>query len=156
MTGYGMCGVFILDRVLAGQWRIQWKASDRMWAGRCTAGCGRGQVYTSPISTTCAHALIYLSPSTTCAHAFIYLAHFHNLCTRTYVPPPFPQPVHTHLYTCPLPQPAVHLPAPIRSLAFHWLLQQPARTLSGINTPHIPCPVIIHPPAYEDGTDTVF
>jgi len=45
MTGDGMCGVFIPDRVLAGWWRSQWKASDRMWAGRCITGCGRGQVY---------------------------------------------------------------------------------------------------------------
>jgi len=80
MTGDGMCGVFIPDRVLAAWWRSQWKASDQMWAGRCTTGCGRGQVYI----------------------------------------------------------PVVHLPAHIRSLAFHWLLHQPARTLSGINTLHIP------------------
>jgi len=40
-----MCGVFIPDRVLAGLWKSQWKASDRIGAGRCTAGCGRGQVY---------------------------------------------------------------------------------------------------------------
>jgi len=40
-----MCGVFIPDRVLASWWRSEWKASDRMWAGRCTTGCGRGQVY---------------------------------------------------------------------------------------------------------------
>jgi len=40
-----MCGVFIPDRVLAGWWRSQWKASDQMWVGRCTAGCGRGQLY---------------------------------------------------------------------------------------------------------------
>jgi len=39
------------------------------------------------------------------------------------------------------------------SLAFHWLS---ARTLSGINTPHISSPVILHPPAYEDGTDRGF
>ena len=45
MTRDGMCGVFIPDRVLAGWWRSQWKASDREWAGRCTTGCGRGQVY---------------------------------------------------------------------------------------------------------------
>jgi len=45
MTGDGMCGVFIPDRVLAGWWRSQWKASDRQWAGRCLTGCGRGQVY---------------------------------------------------------------------------------------------------------------
>ena len=44
MTRDGMCGVFIPDRVLAGWWRSQLKASDRMWAGRCRAGCGRGQV----------------------------------------------------------------------------------------------------------------
>jgi len=42
MTGDGMCGVFIPDRVLAGWWRSLWKGSDRMWAGRCTTGCGRG------------------------------------------------------------------------------------------------------------------
>ena len=40
-----MCGVFIPDRVLAGWWRSQWKASDWMWVGRCITGCGRGQVY---------------------------------------------------------------------------------------------------------------
>jgi len=40
----GMCGVFIPDRVLAGWWRSQWKASDREWAGKCTTGCGKGQV----------------------------------------------------------------------------------------------------------------
>jgi len=45
MTGDGMCGVFIPDRVLAGSWRSQWKTSDRIWAGRCTTGCGRGKVY---------------------------------------------------------------------------------------------------------------
>jgi len=45
MTGDGMCGIFIPDRVLAGWWRSQWKASDRMWAGRCPTGCGSGQVY---------------------------------------------------------------------------------------------------------------
>jgi len=45
MTEDGMCGVFIPDRVLAGWWRSQWKASGWMWAGRCTTGCGRGQVY---------------------------------------------------------------------------------------------------------------
>jgi len=33
MTGDGMCGVFIPDRVLAGWWRSQWKASDRKWVG---------------------------------------------------------------------------------------------------------------------------
>ena len=43
MTGDGMCGVFIPDRVLAGWWRSQRKVSDRMWAGRCITGCGRGQ-----------------------------------------------------------------------------------------------------------------
>ena len=45
MTGDGMCGVFIPDRVLVSWWRSQWKAGDRKWAGRCTTGCGRGQVY---------------------------------------------------------------------------------------------------------------
>ena len=56
----------------------------------------------------------------------------------------------------PLPQPVMHLPAHSQSLAFHWLLHQPARTLSGINTPHIPSFVILHPPGYEDGTDRGF
>jgi len=46
--------------------------------------------------------------------------------------------------------------AHFRSLAFYWLLHQPARTLSGINTPNIPSLVILHPPAYEDGTDRGF
>jgi len=41
MTGDGIRGVFIPDRVLASKWRSQWKASDRMWAGRYTTGCGR-------------------------------------------------------------------------------------------------------------------
>jgi len=45
MTGDGMCDVFIPDRILAGWWRSQWKASDQMWESRCTTGCGRGQVY---------------------------------------------------------------------------------------------------------------
>ena len=45
MTGDGMCGVFIPDRVLAGWWRNQWKGSDWMWAGKCTTGCGRGHIY---------------------------------------------------------------------------------------------------------------
>jgi len=40
----GCVVVFIPDRVLAGWWRSQWKASDRMGAGRCTTGYGRGQV----------------------------------------------------------------------------------------------------------------
>jgi len=38
-----MFGVFIPDRVLAGCWRSQWKASDRKWAGSCITGCGRGR-----------------------------------------------------------------------------------------------------------------
>jgi len=32
----------------------------------------------------------------------------------------------------------------------------PATTISGINTPHVPTPVILHPPALEDGTDRGF
>jgi len=43
MTRDGMCGVFIPDRVLAGWWRSQWKASDREWTGRCINGSGRGR-----------------------------------------------------------------------------------------------------------------
>jgi len=34
MTGDGMRGVFITDRVLAGWWKSLWEASDRMGAGR--------------------------------------------------------------------------------------------------------------------------
>jgi len=91
-----------------------------MWAGRCTTGCGRGQVYKcecgwDPYSVL-GGCLLFLSGK----------------------------------------EPVVHLPAHIRTLAFHWLLHQPARTLSGINTPHIPSPVILHPAAYEDGTDRGF
>jgi len=47
MTGHGMCGVFIPDRVLAGWWRSQWKASDRMGTGRCTTGCGRARHFSA-------------------------------------------------------------------------------------------------------------
>ena len=49
MTGVGMCGVFTPDRVLAGWWGSQWKASDRIWAGRCTTGCGREQVLSASV-----------------------------------------------------------------------------------------------------------
>ena len=45
MTRDAMFGVFIYDRVLAGWWRSQWKASVRQWVGRCTKDWGRGQVY---------------------------------------------------------------------------------------------------------------
>jgi len=37
----------------------------------------------------------------------------------------------------PIPQTVMHLPAKSRSRVFHWLLHQPARTLSVINTPNI-------------------
>jgi len=45
--------------------------------------------------------------------------------------------------------------------ASHWLRHFPTTTLSGtdhlgINTPHTPSPVILHRPAYEDGTDREF
>ena len=56
-----------------------------------------------------------------------------------------PQWSHPHSYTCPLPQPVMHLPAHFQSIAFHWLLHQPARTLSGINTSH-PLSYFIHLP----------
>jgi len=62
--------------------------------------------------------------------------------TRSYIPAPST--------TCYAP----NRPLPVTRL--HWLLHQPARTLSGINTPHIPSLVILHPPAYEDGTDGGF
>jgi len=116
MTGDGMCGVFIPDRVLAGWWRSQWKASDQMWAGRCTTGCGRGQVY----KCECDHCSVL-------GGCLLFL----SLCSSGF------QDL-------------------LRSLAFHWLLHLPARTLPGINTPHIPSPVVLHPPAYEDGTDRGF
>jgi len=45
MTGDGMCGVFIPDRVLTGKWSSQWKASDRLGAGRVHNRLWRGQVY---------------------------------------------------------------------------------------------------------------
>jgi len=43
--GWDVWYIYIPDRVLAGWWRSQWKASDQMWAGWCTTGCGREQVY---------------------------------------------------------------------------------------------------------------
>ena len=42
MTGDGMCGVFIPYRVLAGKWRSQWKASDRLGAGRVHSRLWKG------------------------------------------------------------------------------------------------------------------
>ena len=60
---------------------------------------------------------------------------------------------HSNLYTCPLPQPVVHLPAHFRSLAFHWLLHQSARTLSGINTPHPIPSYFIHLPMKMELTE---
>jgi len=64
-------------------------------------------------------------------------------------------PTHALKYL-PLPQPFVHLPAPLWSLALPLAPPLAYQTLSGINTPHIPCPVILHPSAFEDGTDKVF
>ena len=49
MTRDGMCGVFIPDRVLAGWWGSQWKASDREWVGRCITGCGRGRFISASV-----------------------------------------------------------------------------------------------------------
>jgi len=63
--------------------------------------------------------------------------------THTYEPAPFLNLLCTYQPT------SDHSPS-------HWLLHQPTRTLSVINTPHIPSPVIFHPPAYEDGTDRWF
>ena len=56
-------------------------------------------------------------------------------------PPSTLQWSHTHLYTSTSPQPVVHLSASILSLAFHWLLHWPARTLFRYKyTTHpIPC-----------------
>jgi len=62
--------------------------------------------------------------------------------TRTYIPPPL------HNLLCTYPPPSCHSP----SIGSSTGLPEPC---SGINTPHIPYPVILHPPAYEDGTDSV-
>ena len=56
MTGDGMCGVFIPDRVLAGWWRSQWKASDLSRSGNhCYTNSRKGGIrrvhYSDPTST---------------------------------------------------------------------------------------------------------
>jgi len=47
---------------------------------------------------------------------------------------------------------------PDRVLAGQWRSQWPARTLSGINTPHTPYPVALHPPPMKmeliEGSET--
>jgi len=63
--------------------------------------------------------------------------------TCTYIPPPST----TCWYIHP-PCPATH--------PSHLLHHFPTTTLSGINTPHTPSPVILHRPAYKDGTDREF
>jgi len=102
MTGDGMCSVFIPDRVLAGWWRSQWKASDREWAGRCITGCGRGQVYKCECEWDhCGViALIYLPPSTTCYAP----THPHTVTRLPLAPPPACQnPVMYKYTTHPIP-----------------------------------------------------
>jgi hypothetical protein len=49
----------------------------------------------------------------------------------------------------------VHPPAPSSHSPPYWSCHFRATTISGINTPHVPSPVILHPPAFEDGTDRV-
>ena len=58
----------------------------------------------------------------------------------------------TCTYIClPLPQPFVTPPALSGHSPSHWLHHFPTTTPSGINTPHVSSPVILHPPACEDG-----
>ena len=52
---------------------------------------------------------------------------------RTYIPPTAP------------PLPVVTPPTPSGHSPSHWLLPFPTTPLSGINTPHTPSPVILHP-----------
>ena len=122
MTGDDMCGVFTSDRVLAGWWGSQWKASDRIWVCRCTTGCERWQVY------KCECWWDHCDVLDGCLLFF-------SLCSSGF----------QDLLR-------LKLPSLLRcwSLAFHSLLHHPARTLSAITTPHIPFLVILHPPAYED------
>ena len=66
-------------------------------------------------------------------------------------------PTRTRTYIClSLPQPIVTPPAPSGHSHSHWLRHFPTTTPSGINTPHRPIPVILHPPAHEDGNDRGF
>ena len=54
MTGYGMCGIFIPDRVLAGQWRSQWMAGDRLGGGEGSQQVAeRGRYINACASYTC-------------------------------------------------------------------------------------------------------
>ena len=140
MTGDGMFGVFTPDSVLAGWWRSQWRASDRKWAGSCITGCGRGRYISESVGGI---TVVYWVGSLQCTgwdHCTVLggCLFFLSLCSGGL-------------------QDLLRLKPPslLRqwSLAFHSLLHQPARTLSAINTPHIPSSVILHPPAYENGTD---
>ena len=70
-------------------------------------------------------------------------------------------PVHnsdpTRTFIClPLSQLIVTPPTPSGHSPSHWLRPIPTTTHSGINTPHVSSPVILHPPAHEVGTDTGF
>ena len=56
---------------------------------------------------------------------------------------------HTHLNTFPFHNLLCTYPPLSGHSPSHWLHHLPAKTLSGINTPHIPCPVILHPPAMK-------
>jgi len=70
-------------------------------------------------------------------------------------PPSTLQWSHTHLYTSPFHNRLCTYPPPLYHFAYYWLLHLPATTLSDIYTPHFTSPVILHSPAYEDGTDRV-
>ena len=97
-----MCGVFIPDRVLAGWWRSQWKASDRMWTGMCTTGCRHIQEdgllpWTQSLSETHPHKpLTYtknpitIQPTNTQSSRPWYTERkIYAIRSRTYIPAPF-------------------------------------------------------------------
>ena len=66
-------------------------------------------------------------------------------------------PTRTRTNIClPLPQPVVTPPTPSGHSPSHWLRYFPTTPPSGINTPHVPSLVILHPPAHEDGADRGF
>jgi hypothetical protein len=69
---------------------------------------------------------------------------------------PLIPPTHALIYLPP-PQLVVHLPTSPSHSPSHWFGHCPATTPSGdIYTPHTTDPAILHPPAYEDGTDREF